>query len=213
VKINSDLKLTLIKSFIMQLSFTNLDGSKLLLILAAFSLAFMSCEGPAGPEGPQGAQGPEGPQGAEGPQGPEGTANVIYSSWTEFDSANWGNLISVFGADYREYIVQAPEITDAIRNQGIVMVYISFFCCTEVEPLPVVFDNNKRVRYEYDTGEIQFEYSNYPDASGDPGTIGSGNQYRYVLIPGETAAKSKFSRENIKNMPYQEVKRLFNIED
>lgn len=197
----------------MHLSSTKINGNNLLLVLLAFSLALMSCEGPAGPEGPQGAQGPEGTQGPEGPEGPEGTANVIYSSWTEFDSSNWGSLISLYGADYKEYVVQAPEITDEVKSQGIVMVYLSFVCCDEVEPLPVVYDNSKRLRYEYDASEIQFEYSNYPDAAGDPGTIGSGNEYRYVIIPGGTAAKQKLSKEKLTKMSYQEVKQLFNIKD
>ncbi len=53
----------------------------LIVIVIAFALSMMGCEGktgPAGPSGPQGAAGPQGvagstgPQGAVGPQGPEG---------------------------------------------------------------------------------------------------------------------------------------------
>lgn len=69
----------------MNLSFTNMRHSNLLLALVALSLVFMSCEGPAGSAGPQGAQGPEGPQGAVGPAGEDGSQ--IYSDTGAPDAA------------------------------------------------------------------------------------------------------------------------------
>jgi len=49
----------------------------LIVIVIAFALSVMGCEGktgPAGPTGPQGAAGPQGPQGVSGSTGPQGPA-------------------------------------------------------------------------------------------------------------------------------------------
>ena len=156
--------------------------------------------------------GPKTDSGWETPISLKGTANVIYSSWTEFETSNWSSLQTVY-SDFREYPVQAPQIDDDIVNQGVVLVYISFACCSDVDPLPVVIDNNNKVRFDYLTGEIQIKRSNYPDATGDPGTFGSGNEFRYVIIPGGVAAKSKMSKKQLKEMSYQEVKKRFGIQD
>ncbi len=142
----------------------------------------------------------------------KGTANVMYSSWTEFEDSNWSSLQSIF-SDFREYPVQAPQIDADIRNQGVVLVYVSFVCCSDVDPLPVVIDNDNKVRFDYIIGEIQIKRSNFPDATGDPGTIGSGNEFRYVIITGVVDAKSKISKDQIKKMPYKEVKKRFGIRD
>lgn len=141
----------------------------------------------------------------------KGTANVIYSSWIEFDSSGWTSLQSRFGMDFREYPISAPRIDSDIKNSGVVLGYISFVCCTDVDPLPVVIDNDSKVSFEYVEGEIQVKRHNFPDATGDPGTFGSGNQFRYVIIPGGVAAKSKLSQKQLKEMPYQQVKRRFGI--
>lgn len=190
----------------------------------------MSYERSAGPEGAPDASlgvagdyyldtssydlyGPKTESGWGTPINLKGTANVMYSTWTEFDSSNWSSLQNRFGVDYREYPIQAPQIDEEIRNWGVVLVYISFACCLDVDPLPVVLNNNNKVRYEYIIGEIQIERSNFPDATGDPGTFGSGNEFRYVIIPGGVAAKAKVSKDKLKEMSYQEVKQLFNIKD
>jgi len=51
--------------------------SFLLLIVAAVTFVFTSCEGPAGPQGPEGPQGETGATGPQGPEGPAGTAGCI----------------------------------------------------------------------------------------------------------------------------------------
>ncbi len=192
---------------------TYLKENNLLMFVLSLCIGLVmviGCEGPEGPQGPAGPEGPQGPQGDQGPQGEEGTANVIYSDWTDFDDSNWSSLQNDFGIDYRGYPVSVPELDSAMAATGVVKVYVSFVCCTDIDPLPVVIDNDSKVRFQYEEEEIQIRYQLFPDASGDPGTFGSGNRYRYVLIPGgQSASKTK----NYEKMSYEELQQRFNIPD
>lgn len=142
----------------------------------------------------------------------KGTANVLYSSWVEFESSNWSALQTEFSMDFREYPVQAPQITEEIRNEGVVLVYVSWACCSYVTSLPDITDNTYKTYFEYVVGEIQIKRSFFPDATGDPGTYSTGNEYRYIIIPGGTSiGNSKVKKEDLKNMSYEEVKKRFGI--
>ena len=79
--------------------------------------------GPAGPTGPTGPQGPTGPVGPQGPAGPAGTANVIYSSWFPILGTDWTGS----GTANQSYTLTAPGVTQAIRDNGVVLVYVTTF--------------------------------------------------------------------------------------
>ena len=86
--------------------------------------------GPAGPTGPTGPQGPTGPVGPQGPAGPAGTANVIYSSWFPILGTDWTGS----GTANQSYTLTAPGVTQAIRDNGVVLVYVTYN--NLIRPLP-----------------------------------------------------------------------------
>lgn len=186
--------------------------------------------GPAGPAGPTGATGPAGPQGPQGPQGPAGTANVIYSAWTAYNTANWSAPTTFFGVLQRTYQVNTATITNAILDQGVVLAYYRFsgggttayqspFTFHYIEPTGQI------LRHDVRLGIIEFVYHNLVNITTDPGTLGSANSYRYVIIPGsvgggrgvnsEKVAEINghiYSESQLQAMSYQQVCTLLNIQ-
>lgn len=196
----------------------------LVVVISSISLIFiMNCEGPegpTGPAGPQGEQGPVGPagpageQGEQGEQGPEGTANVIYSDWITFNQANWNEPNSIGGQTRREYPVSESQITDEILASGTVALYVQFNVAPindRVFPLPMILPltsgSEQQLAFELEPGNIIITLHDIEDNSVDPGTFGEIGQFRYVIIPGGTAAKQilpDFSN-------YHEVTTFYNI--
>lgn len=162
-------------------------------LLFASLIVSTGCEGPVGPVGPVGPEGPQGIQGSEGPQGPpgdDGNANVIYSEWTQFELANWTNSFVFFGQTRREYPVDVEEIDIDILDKGTVMVYVRFGGTTNnIQPLPVIGPilssaRDQVLNFRIELGEIVMEFYNLIDRDQDPGTFSTGNQYRYIIVPG-----------------------------
>lgn len=161
--------------------------------LSILLIAGTGCEGPVGDIGPQGEMGP---QGEQGPQGQDGTANVIYSEWTNFVQANWTDSFTFFGQTRREYPIDVEEIDLDILESGTVMVYVRFGGTNNrIQPLPVIGPilssaRDQVLNFHLRLGLIHIEFYNLVDRDLDPGTFGSGNQYRYVIIPGGVPAKA-----------------------
>ncbi|WP_343691538.1 collagen-like protein [Chitinophaga sp.] len=162
----------------------------LLLLAVAFCLFSCSKEGKTGPQGDTGATGPAGPA---GPQGNPGTANVIYSDWLTVaflaDTIhNAGGTIDTIGF-YAD--LDVPKLDQSLISTGEIKVYLNLGSATTsaVTPLPYLnIYSNWNITATFFKGGIEL-YSN-----GDASTWkdGSGNtrwQYRYVLIPGGTAAR------------------------
>ena len=182
--------------------------------------------GPGGPIGPSGPAGPIGPVGPAGPQGPAGTANVIYTAWTNFNVANWTAVQNIFGIDQRRYPIPAPGITQTMLDNGVVIVYIKFSgVANTAYPLPMVesiagsggLQNLQNIN-TLSTITLRFFNAN---GVGDPGTFGSPNQWRYVLIPGGIAGGRSangsgpymgYTEQQLRAMPYSEICRIFNIQ-
>ena len=191
-------------------------------------------QGPAGPVGPTstvpGPIGPTGPAGATGATGPAGTANVIYSAWTPFIIANWSaSTISIFGKTARQYSAPAPGITATMLSQGAILVYFQGGGSPgTIRTLPYTTFNftqtvNQYIEPSFIPGTIQINFYNL-DNNVDPGTFtGSpgppvtGNQYRYVLIPGGVAGGRGtgpymgYTEQELKSMSYRDVCHLLNI--
>jgi len=231
------------------------------LSLLAITFIAINCtkegpEGPAGATGPQGpagvngtngatgatgatgAPGATGPAGPVGPAGPAGTANVIYSSWlaspTVFGAAGWlDTTISTIGVVSRANFA-APSMTQAILDQGVVLVYHTF----SATPPPTGGANAQSLPYLASVGGGNFVQVGYRGAVGRvfvylqnviPGTGGfgflAGHYFRYVIIPGgvsggrsaggsERVAEIKgvtYSESQLKSMSYTEICRLLNI--
>ena len=140
----------------------------------------------------------------------KGTANVIYSSWTTLDSAIRDTTID--GSDMKVSDIDAPQLSQEILDQGVVNVYMEF--SDDIYPLPYtgyaggasnVMDFLPRLNKLFIT---RFTMDNSASVS-----FNSSLEFRYVLIPGGVAAKSKMSKVQIKKMPYEEVKKRFGIGD
>ncbi len=147
----------------------------------------------------------------EGPQGPQGIAGqdatVYYSEW--FSPAAWSG---VSGDWY--FAANAPDLTQGIVENGVVLAYVwladDVYSGSSVRPLPAyaIGANWSFLIHEY--GSIEFDC----DMFAPPLT--TGNKFRFVAIPGTIpAAKSgtpgNRSVQELKNMTYKEVCRLYNI--
>lgn len=211
------------------------------ILFLAISFIAVSCtkegpEGPAGATGPQGPAGiggatgpagatgpvgPQGPVGPTGPQGPAGTANVIYSSWFSFASADWADSTIINVGNTKRALKAAPGITAAVMNQGVVLSYLAFTAdpnqafysipFTLTGATPVIFGHLPV------TGKIAYYMVNQ-DGTNPGFTLSTSFSYRYVIIPGgvaggrmATVGNTGYTLDQIKAMPYDQVARIFNI--
>jgi hypothetical protein len=191
-----------------------LNFSKPFYLLLALPLFFASCAkqgpvGPAGPAGPQGTPGAAGATGTQGSQGNPGTANVIYSNWldvayTGSDSTGWTAEIPV------------PQLVDSILNNGEIKVYFNAGSDSAgsqaIFPLPIydAFYFGIIINPLFTPQKITLV------ASGDASSVtDNGNhyfQYRYILIPGGTAAGRK-PNGGVNWNNYAEVKKYLGLKD
>lgn len=181
-----------------------------LVIIVTMLLA--SCK--KGDTGPAGATGPAGPAGAPGPTGPAGTSNVIYSAWFNLDynpEIDNGDTVR-FNAN-----IQAPKLVDSILSKGEIKVYFNFRTPSnpDVIPLPyfdpIYFNPAIVINPDYFPGLI-FLTSNY-----NMGTFDENGekrfQYRYILIPGGTAARPAPGGKTIDWNNYKEVQAYLGLKD
>lgn len=122
-----------------------------------------------------------------------------------------------FGDSLRYHDITAPELSQEIVNQGDVSVYADFIGTDFIYQLPVSevpgFPWSLNFKIKPDTIRMEFFDPNDPDS--DPGPLGDGNAFRYVLIPGGQAAGSSANTTGnlLKEMSYQELKQRFDIPD
>ena len=163
----------------------------LFAILILTVLTTLSCEGPEGPLGPQGEQGPEGPQ---GPQGEPGTTNVIYSEWLD---ADWNYIDDSQRKVMRIPIDQIEYF--ALRDNSLVMVYVTNFGDSSIYPLPGSARwDEEEILYSFRFGDnqdpqegilISVESLDETDLREIEYSAEDGTRFRYVLIPGGQQAK------------------------
>lgn len=173
-------------------------------------IAACSKDGDTGPAGPAGAQGPAGGSGAAGPAGPAGpagTANVIYSAWLtpEFEADTFrtaGNVLDTAGFFVD---IDAPKLDLAMLDKGEIKVYINARTPADplVFPLPYIGSTGLYIDVVYSIGTISL-YSN-GDLSGAP--------FRYVLIPGGTAARPGPNGKTVDWNNYKEVQQYLGLKD
>lgn len=168
-------------------------GFRSLVLFAALSAAlFSGCS-------------KEGPQGPAGPAGKDAT--VYYSEW--FSPSAWSG---VSGDWY--FAASAPDLTADIVENGVVLAYAwlagDVYNSTSVRPLPcnAVGANWSFLIHQY--GSIEFT----SDMFAPPAT--AGNKFRFIAIPGTTSALKSastgtLSLQELKNLPYKEVCRMYNI--
>lgn len=191
--------------------------SKSLYLLLAVPLFFASCSktGPTGPAGPAGTVGPTGAAGAagiQGAQGAPGTANVIYSAWID--------TVTYSGTDSTGWFagIEAPQLVDSILNQGEIKVYLNYGSDSAndqfITPLPTVdlllFGRDVYINPYFSPQFITFVAT----ANVSSFTVNSYHhfRYRYILIPGGTAA-GRNSKGSINWNNYTEVKQYLGLKD
>jgi len=144
----------------------------------------------------------------KGMQGPAGQdATVFYSEWVT--PSAWAGTSGDWYFD-----VNAPDLTENIVENGLVMAYVwladDLYTSNSVRPLPAyaVGANWSFLIYQYGSIEFTSDMSLIP--------LTTGNKFRFIAIPGTTltlksASLNNKSKEDLKNMPYKEVCKLFNI--
>lgn len=182
--------------------------------------------GPAGPSGAAGVTGATGVTGAVGATGSTGSANVIFSAWQTSPTASRDTTVD--GTCMRIRHLYAPSLTQGILDSGLVITY---FRVGSIGPyqLPYtsdaggatnqigcIYNKNKLFIYRETFGSCRF-------TSASAGTapvlinLPSSLEYRYVIIPGTISGgrlmqgTNQFDIASIKNMPYEAVRKQFNI--
>ena len=140
----------------------------------------------------------------------KGTANVMYSAWSTLDSSVRDTTID--GSDLQIGDLNAPQITQKVIDEGVVNVYMKFW--GDVYPLPYTsyaggaantVDFLPRLNLIYLT---RFTHDNSASVG-----FSSSLDFRYVIIPGGQAAKSKLTKEEIKQLPYEKLNKLFSFQE
>jgi len=197
--------------------------SKSLYLLLVLPLFFASCskQGPAGPAGAAGPQGPAGTAGVagapgtQGAQGNPGTANVIYSAWLDvaFKPLDTATNPTTGKLDTLSYIanIPAPQLVDSIMNKGEVKVYLNLGSVdtATIVALPFTTLYGVLISPYFSIGTISLV------ANADASTVTDAGkkylQYRYIIIPGGTAAGRRPNGISWNN--YAEVKKYLGLKD
>ena len=163
-----------------------------LLLMAFSAVLFQGCNS----EGPAGLNGLDGQN-----------ATVYYSQWVT--PSAWSGATGDWYFD-----LNAPDLTADIVENGVVLGYVwlagDLYEATAVRPLPAyaVGANWSFLIHQY--GSIEFT----SDMISKP--LSSGNKFRFIAIPATTTTlksallKDK-SEQELRNMSYKEVCKLFNI--
>lgn len=177
----------------------------LLFGLIVFSVSFFACT----KEGPQ------------GPKGDTGSAKVTYSKWF---TPNSYTVTTVFGIKNFDYLKDAPEITKAILDSGVVITFgklegyaSSIWPAGQVSQLPVVLtyvsgstmtDTWSALATE---GKLRINFVNNTNYYS---SISTSHSFRYIVIPGGAQPKLKnasLTKPDFKNMRYEELCSYLNI--
>lgn len=148
----------------------------------------------------------------------KGTANVLYSSWVDIagNSGEWKPK-EFFNDSLRYHDIAANTLTQDIVDKGVVNVYADLrHISSEVDhiyslPMPGLPGIGVSFYFEYKAQNVRIAYFDPNDPASDAGDLTVNTKFRYVIIPGGVAAKSKLSKDQIKKMSYQEVKQRFGI--
>ncbi|UBM58794.1 collagen-like protein [Marinilongibacter aquaticus] len=175
-----------------------------------------SCGGDDGEVGPQGPQGNQGPQGI---QGEAGTANVTYSDWMSVNYLSGGaQQNNIMGLE----IFKGSEFN---LDTDVALVYGRKNSGTNAGVYALPFSLNSQSEYYYyvlaeGTGGTHLQVR-VTTTDGGTNLFTYFDEYRYVVIPGGTAASAKSSTKggisqaapDYTKMNYGEIAKLFNISE
>lgn len=196
----------------------------LYVLVVAIALLIASCgkdgaQGPAGDQGPAGPAGPAGaggPAGADGEKGDTGVANVIFSEWLD---VGYLDTFSVNPNDITDTTfisfggIEATKLTNEILNTGEMKVYVNLGNPQEPNVVPLPYFSVYtivNINVDFALGFI------YLTSNVNAGTYIDNDdglkyqQYRYVLIPGGVAARTK---QSVDWNNYKQVKEFLKLKD
>ncbi|WP_109438213.1 collagen-like protein [Aquimarina sp. AU119] len=199
---------------------------RLLMVLMISASIFSCSDGEDGAIGPAGPAGVDGTDGVDGQDGVPGTANVIYSEWID----NGFELGDGLGVSSASFVIESPEITEKVLEQGVVLVFgrrlttVAEEVEIDIYQLPYNFYNlnlQYRHRIEPQTGDKAIGGIVIEVVSTDGTTVSGAvtliQQYRYVIIPGGApvapSSSGKSSSVDYSKMSYEEIKAQFNISE
>jgi len=172
--------------------------------------------GTTGPTGTTGTTGATGPTGAIGPKGATGTANVIYSDWI---TPSTYAKTTVFGTVNFTADIPASKITQAILDNGSVIVYGKLngynpviWPTDQVSALPILINYMSGTTPNLDTwsslctvGNVRITLTSSINAYS---SISNAHSFRYVIIPGGVHTLGSINPKN-----YNQVKALLHLRD
>lgn len=135
----------------------------------------------------------KGSTGPAGPAGPAGPDSIVYSVWTPL-ALNYVAADSLF-----EQIINAPSITKAILDSGVILSYVNFQESNGTyHVVPTAGLTGIGIFEDFAVGTINIEsiqdYSTLP--------------YRYVTIPGSMKTGNSASTQKVKGYTIQELKAM-----
>jgi hypothetical protein len=135
----------------------------------------------------------KGSTGPAGPAGPAGPDSVAYSAWTPLA------LTYVTADTLFEQVINAPAITKAILDSGVVLSYVNFQESNGTYHIvPTAGLTGIGIFEDFAVGLINIEsvrdYSSLP--------------YRYVVIPGSLKTGNSASTQKVKGYTIQELKAM-----
>lgn len=152
----------------------------------------------------------------KGAKGDPGTANVIYSDWV---TPSTYTKTTIFGTVYFTADIAASKVTQAILDQGTVIVYGKLngynpviWPTDQVANLPISITYMSGVVSNIDVwsalntvGSIRISLTSSTNAYG---SISNAHQFRYIIIPGGVHTLSNVNSKN-----YDEVKQVLHLRD
>ena len=117
------------------------------------------------------------------------------------------------------------SLTQAIIDNGVVLVYMRFIGFNPaINQLPVTIpDQDRSYWFRAQAGSIKAVYYRPSNTASDPGIIPSGNNIRYILIPGGVAGRGvntekiaeidghTYTETELRAMSYAEICSLLHI--
>lgn len=181
-----------------------------------FLLGFLTLFSCSPEDGAEGAMGPAGPQGVQGipgetgPKGDTGETNIIASEWIP----SGFTVPTPIAESFVQFFIDAPELTDEIKQSGVIMVYGKYGNETlpRIVPLPFLIPNVRNHYYYFQINDInnRISINLYHTENGSIG-YPAFEEYRYVLIPPTTTTTGKPSID-YSQMSYDDVVTLLNLE-
>lgn len=185
-------------------------------IILIFSISLIACSGSDGKDGIDGTDGVDGavgPQGPAGQNGMDGNANAIASGWLD---ADW-NLTD--NTTFKEMHVPITDISNNdLRDKTLVVVYLKQYGTSSIYTMPSA-GRWSNAWYSFSFGKnttgrdglvITLESTDGAVLTDLQFSAVKGNQFRYLLIPANTASTGKSA---IDYSNYKDVKKYYDLSD